>query len=266
MAIDYTIDYQCAPKQALTPDGILDRLKGKARAERVIRLFRQNHDDRPPNQMGFEFSRNTPDGTEETKVINVQDMLDRAAELDPLAHYCEGCPARVLDEAFGCFGRIDYPISRAAEVWLLRQLPMTGEFLAWTLLRQQLADMGVDGNIVNTMRLPDQPFFDEKQILAKQLGEYGVSTNQLFQLLFLAGGAIKPRYAAVLLVVFKAIRRDMEAPELMTLTQSPEDAFERYPFLMTPSADDDQSIRQYKSFFKALWVAWGLNVSLLLDV
>jgi hypothetical protein len=172
----------------------------------------------------------------------------------------------VLPEAFGCFGRIDYPISRAAEVWLLRQLPMTGEFLAWTLLRQQLADMGVDGTLVNTMRLPDQPFFEEQQILAKQLGEYGVSTNQLFQLLFLAGGAIKPGYAAALLVVFKAIRRDLEAPELMTLTQSPEDAFERYPFLMTPTPEDDQSISQYKDFFKALWLAWGLKVPLLLDV
>jgi hypothetical protein len=266
MAIDYTVDYHCAPKQTLTPDGILDRLKGKARAERVIRLFRQNNDDRPPSQMGFEFSRNTLDGAEETKVINVQDMLDRAAELDPLAHQCQGCPALVIEEAFGCFGRIDYPISRAAEVWLLRQLPMTGEFLAWTLLRQQLADMGVDGNLVNTMRLPDQPFFEEPQILAKQLGEYGVSTNQLFQLLFLVGGAIQPRYAAVLLVVFKAIRRDLEAPELMTLTQSPEDALEHYPFLMQPAPEDDASIRQYKGFFRALWLAWGLNVPLLLDV
>jgi hypothetical protein len=266
MAIDYTIDYQCVPKQSLTPDGILDRLKGKARAERVIRLFRQNNDYRPPAQMGFEFSRNTPNGEEETKVINVQDMLDRATELDPLAHYCEGCPARVIEESFGCFGRIDYPISRAAEVWLLRQLPITSEFLSWTLLRQQLADMGVDGAIVNPMRLPDQPFFEEQQILAKQLGEYGVSTNQLFQLLFLAGGAIKPAYAAVLLVVFKAIRRDLEAPELMTLTQSPDDAFGCYPFLMASAPEDDLSISQYKSFFKALWLAWGLNVPLLLDV
>jgi len=71
----------------------------------------------------FEFARNLADGTEETRIILVQEMLDLAAELDPLASYCIVCPANVSGEAFGCCGQISYPISSQAEAWLLDQLP-----------------------------------------------------------------------------------------------------------------------------------------------
>ncbi|MCC6804135.1 MAG: hypothetical protein IT319_14740, partial [Anaerolineae bacterium] len=92
MAIDYVIDYPCAPKEALTTDGIVERLKARERANAVIRLFRENGDQRPPSEMGFEFTRTNADGEEETRVIVVQEMLDSATELDPLAQYCVGCP------------------------------------------------------------------------------------------------------------------------------------------------------------------------------
>ena len=43
--------------------------------------------------MGFEFTRSTPEGVEENRVIVVQDLLDAAEELRPLEHHCLGCPA-----------------------------------------------------------------------------------------------------------------------------------------------------------------------------
>jgi hypothetical protein len=36
--------------------------------------------------------------------------------------------------------------------------------------------------------------------------------------------------------------------------------------LLKPADDDDASITQIKQFFRALYLAWGLNVRLLLDV
>ncbi len=90
MAIDYVIDYRCYPKQELTAEGIQERLKGRARAEAVIDLFRRSGDQRPVSEIGFELARNTPDGPEETRVIMVQDLLDRAETLAPYEHYCEG--------------------------------------------------------------------------------------------------------------------------------------------------------------------------------
>ena len=123
MAIDYVIDYTCVPKQTLTTEGIVERLKARERAGAVIKLFRENGDQRPPSEMGFEFTRTTVEGEEETRVIVVQVMLDLAAQLDPLEQHCAGCPANVSGRPFGCVGAIQYPITAAAERWLLDQLP-----------------------------------------------------------------------------------------------------------------------------------------------
>lgn len=84
MAIDYVVHLTCLPKDTLGVDGILDRLKAAARAREVIQLYRKNGDLRPPAEMGFEFVRSLPNGEEEVAVIMVQDMLDQAAELEPL--------------------------------------------------------------------------------------------------------------------------------------------------------------------------------------
>src|SRR5688572_641387 len=122
MAIDYVIDYPCVPKETLSTGGILERLKARERAGAVIKLFREAGDQRPPSEMGFEFTRTTLQGEEENRVIVVQEMLDLAAELDPLAHYCADCPANIMGVPYGCVGAIEYPISVAAERWLLDQL------------------------------------------------------------------------------------------------------------------------------------------------
>lgn len=265
MAIDFIIDYVCVPKQQLSTEGMLERIKGKARAEAVIKLFRDNGDQRDVSEIGFEFARNTPDGPEETRVIMIQDLLDHAAELTQFESYCTGCPANRTGEAFGCFGQIQYPISGVAEIWLLNRLPNPTEPLPWLLLRQGVEELQSDGTAVNAMRAPGQPFFQEAGVLARGLGEFVVNTNQLFEMLFMVGH-IQPSYAGTLLLFFGAIRRDMEADEILAISRSPEDALEKYPFLLEPEFDDDNSITQIKDFLRALYLAWGLKTRLLLDV
>jgi hypothetical protein len=138
MAIDYVIDLNCIPKEELTTDGIIERLKEEERANTIIALFRQNGDQRPPSEMGFEFTRSTPEGEEERRVIVVQDLLDRAAELQPLAHHCAGCgcPANRAGRPFGCIGFIQYPVTSESETWMLDRLPVPDEPLVWLLLKQ----------------------------------------------------------------------------------------------------------------------------------
>lgn len=265
MAIDYVIDYRCYPKQELTTEGILERIKGRARAEAVIKLFRDNGDNRPVHEIGFELERTTASGENEVKVVMVQNMLDQADELLPYHHYCDGCPANNLGMPFGCIGQIEYPISGKAELWLLNQLPVPTETLPWMLMRQGLREFKASGEAVNSMRAEGQPFFQEKGVLVRQLGEYIVNTNQLFEMLFLLGH-IKPSYGATLLMFFNVIRRDMSADEIMALAPSPEDVIERYPLLLKPDETDDTSTERFKMFLRALYVAWVLNVRLLLDV
>lgn len=264
MSIDYIIDYDCVPKQTLGTDGILERIKGKARAEAVINLFRENGDYRPVEEIGFEFSRTAADGSEEVQVILVQNLLDDAADLDPLAYHCAGCPANRTGQPFGCMGQIEYPITLAAEAWLLSQLPTIDEPLVWLLMRQGIDEFGYAGADVAPLRAADGVYFAERKVLARQLGEFAVTADQVFEMIFLLGD-IQPSHAGVLLLFFNAIPRALEADEIMKISRPSENTRQRYPFLFKHADDDDHCITQFKAFFQALYLAWTLHLPLLVD-
>lgn len=266
MAIDYIIDYDCAPKQALGTPGILDRLKGRDRARTIIQLYRQNGDTRPPSEMGFEMARTAADGSEETQVIVVQHLLDSADELKPLEQHCDGCPANRTGDPFGCMGQISYPISPFGEAWLLNQLPdPPGAPLVWLLLRQGIRDFGYDGARVRALREAGTTHFSEQRTIRREVGEVVIDSDQVFEMTFLLGN-IQPNHAGILLLFFGTISREMEAGDIMRIgAMSPEER-EAIDVLITISADDDDSTGEFKQFLYALYLAWQLNVQLLLDV
>ncbi len=263
MAIDHVIDLDCQPKQTLSTPGLLARLKARDRAETIIKLYRDHGDQRPPSEMGFEMVRRQPDGTEETQVIVVQDMLNDAAPLDDLAHYCEGCPANRLRKPFGCFDHVGYPISQAAELWLLKQLPTPDDPLVFLLLKQTLEDFTFTAETIAQMRTRPGVFFQSKDRFARRFEEFQITTDQIFEMLFLTE-VIQPRHAVALLLFVGAIPRDMDAEGLMALTQEGQE--HEVPFLMQANDSDDESILAFKSFFEAMYVAYRLNVTLSLDV
>jgi hypothetical protein len=263
MGIDHVIDLECVPKQMFTTAGILTRLKARERASTILKLFRDNGDQRPAAEMGFEMVRRMSDGTEETQVVIVQDLLDDAGQLDPVSHHCAGCPANRIGQPFGCFGYINYPISQAAELWLLKQLPNPEEPLAFLLLNQTMRDFALTGKQVMAMRANPGVFFETEERFAKNLEDTQITTDQVFEMLFLSG-TIKPAHAALLLIFFGGIPRDMDANVLMALTQPGSD--HAVPFLAKPEAGDDQSIQALKAFLKALYIAFQLNITLSLDV
>ena len=264
MAIDYIIDYSCTPKETLSTAGILERLKGEERAQAIIQLFRRNGDDRSPSEMGFEFTRSTPEGQEETRVIVVQDLLDEAAELKPLEHHCEGCPANIGERPFGCMGFIQYPISQRAENWLLDQLPVPDEPLVWMLLRQGIQEFEYDGHSVRPLRNADRTYFEEPSVRSRRLGEFTIDANQLFEMIFGVGN-IQPNHGALILLFVHAISREIEAHDIMNIAPAPEDVEKRHPFLFHVNDSDDQTIGELKQFFLALYTSWKLNISLILD-
>ncbi|MBZ0302013.1 MAG: hypothetical protein K8J31_19850, partial [Anaerolineae bacterium] len=184
MAIDYIIGYDCVPKQTLGTEGILERLKGRERAETIIQLYRQHGDDRSPKEMGFEQVRTAADGSEETQIIIVQHLLDAADELIPLESYCEGCPANRTGDPFGCMGRINYPLSPFGEAWLLNQLPEPTDTLVWLLLRQGIQEFNYDGSTVRALRAAGTTHFSEPRTIQRVLGEIDVNSDQVFEMTF----------------------------------------------------------------------------------
>jgi hypothetical protein len=264
MAIDHVIDLDCVPKQTLSTPGLLARIKARNRAEAIIKLFRDHNDQRPPAEMGFEMVRRTPGGAEETQVVMVKDLLDEAAELDPLAVHCVGCPANRAGRSFGCFDFVSYPISQAAELWLLKQLPGPDDPLILLLLRQTLMEYIFKSEEVRRMRESPGVIFASSERFARRVEDMQITNDQVFELLFL-NEVITPAHAALLLLFFGAIPRDMDAQTLMDLTQNA--AGERNaPFLLRPEPSDDETIVALKAFFEALHTAYRLDVSVSLDV
>ena len=113
LAIDYIIELDCPPKRDLTAAGILERLKERQRADQVIEWFRAAADERPPTEMGFEFSQGTPADSGGKQLIVVQDLLDHSAVLDDYADHCLNCPGELLAGRPLRLHRLssDYPIT-----------------------------------------------------------------------------------------------------------------------------------------------------------
>jgi hypothetical protein len=257
----------CAPRVSFGTGGIIDRLKARERARAIIRLFRENGDERPPSEMGFEFTRSLPNGEEETRVVIVQEILDEAAQLDPLAHHCQGCPANATGAPFGCTGFIQYPISAAAERWLLDSLPGIDTPLVWLLLREGVQNLGYDGQAVKGLR-PSPTYFEEQRLMGRDMVEFSFSADQVFEMLFLLGD-IRPAHAGMMLLFFDAIPREVEAPQIAAIMNNTLNGSEKlrdFPFQMVIHRDDDKTVAEVKDFFRALYIAWTLNAPVSLDV
>ena len=258
MAIDYSIQYDCVPRRELGDETILELLKDQERAQMIIGMFRQNGDPRPPSEMGYEFTRTTPEGDEETELIVVQDVLDRVEELTVRAHYCRNCPANRRAQPYGCTGFIQYPISGAGEAWMLNQLPSPQNALVWLLLKQGIDNFMYDGQDIAELRRKGDTYFEDRKSVIRKLGEFDVNSNQLFEMTFTLGD-INPNHAGVLLLFFNAIERELEADGIMSVGQA---TYEQFPFQITSEYTDDKTISELKSFLNALYVAWALKVNL----
>ncbi|MCC6614038.1 MAG: hypothetical protein IT320_11220 [Anaerolineae bacterium] len=266
MAIDYIVDYACAPKQALGSAGILERLKGRARAETIIRLFRENGDERPPSQMGFEFERTAASGENETQVIVVQDLLDQAAELTAYEAACVGCPANIFARPFGCIDSIQYPLTEQSERWMLNRLPDIDQPLLWLLLRQGVQEMGYDGQAVKPLRT-NGVYFESPFVFDRNMQDFTFDSNQMFEMTFLLGH-IQPSHAGILLQFYGAVPRAPEANDILKImnqTMTAEEITTQYPFTMTDDDSDDHTIVELKRFLRAVHRAWQLGVPVIID-
>lgn len=272
MAIDYIIEFDCVPKRALTADGILERLKERARAEEIIQWFRAAGDTREPTQMGFEFSHSRPGDAGDKQLIVVQDLLDHASVLDDYAEHCALCPANRSGQPYGCMGFVQYPITARAETWLLERLPVPDEPLVWLLLRQGIQKLGYDGASVKALREADggvdageRRYFELPIAPERRLGELRVSGDQALEMIFGVGERIIPNHAGILLLFVGAINRDLEAEEIQGISSFDGKIRGRFAFEMIVDAGADDCLQELLAFFQALYVAWTLNVSLYVD-
>lgn len=125
--------------------------------------------------------------------------------------------------------------------------------------------MNYDGSTVRPLRTADTTYFASTETLYRRLGEFAVSSDQLFEMTFLLGD-LYPNHAGVLLLFFEAIDRQLEADRIMAIGKMPKEDRQNFRFLIESAKEDDITTDEIKEFIYALYLSWQLNVRLLLDV
>lgn len=249
MAIDYTLELPCEPKRKLGLEGLSDRL-------RLLEDL-QTELDLTPEQMA-----------------SVREVV---FELRPLAFHCSKCPANHRNREFGCFGRVETPLSEEAEDWILELLPPTlvpteaeskeqrGQVQAAARLVERLKALEITGKTLDQRRpTRKQPEPGPETLVEGRSGvgrSYGklfrrsrLGTSPILELLLLRH-TVSPADAEL---VCRALGIWVEGGE-------GEDGVSEMYFTQPIEGDDDPTVAQLKLFFYALMVACSLEVNVLTE-
>ena len=262
MGVDYVVDLECAPKDALGVQGVVDLLKARHRAEYVRDVLRANGDTRPLTEMTFQTVVLRPEGPVEEEV-SVQSLFDRAAALDPHAAACQGCEARCQPVPFGCVGYVSYPVREATETWLLEQLPADLGSPAGTMLASAFRDFGWDGTFTERLRAQGDTFF-ERRAGGQRRWQTGftVTSDQLWQILF-GLGHLSPAHSMMCALFVGVIPHHTNAEGLAQLSR---DTARIGGHALRYDVDhEDPQIAEVARFLRAMGLAAALGVSLLID-
>lgn len=265
MAIDFVVGVKCAAKSALGQNQLMHLNRTRILARAALAYARADGDRRAESEIEVGFVQNqgsaTPPATQRTTTVG--EMLAQAAPLDAHAAGCGECRAAVNGQPFSCHQRIAYPITEAAEEWLVAQLPRTLDCAAGALLVRGLEEFKWDGAPVAKLRARAGEFFESRVPYGMRWkkGEttVEVSSDQLLQMMFFVGD-LAPTHALMLALFFGAI------PHTTTLSDI-KDAQARSTLLAraTIATQKDQSVEQIAAFLRAAATAAYEDVPLFVD-
>lgn len=220
MGIDYVIDLECAPKEALGIEEIVNLVKAQSRAETVLAMARQNGDNRPPSEITFKVAINR-NGEIETTDVSVQALFDQAAALEGQRGACASCPAnRDRPAGFGCYDSINYPIEPDTEAFLLSRLPDDLSSASGYMFASAMRDFAWDGSPAATMRSQGETFFRARKPLTRKWPELEVTSDQIFHMMFHVGHLQSTH--SMLLCMFFGLVSLTEEEETRANTTSPQ--------------------------------------------
>lgn len=242
MAIDYVLRMPCEVRNAFPEEKLVSMVRQWGIADFAIGKLRQAYPGEDIRTLAekytVEVAVNGPDGTARRTPMTVAQIMSMVSPLGGVRQHCGPCRANVSDRHFGCIAKINYPISRETETWLLARLPDDENNPDLALLFKFLADLQIDGAPVDALRNRDTMFeaktapfrtwgaiFDRRKITSSQI---------LHMLAF--GGAIGPQQAQL-------YTRMLGLGSVLT----------------QPHPKSDQ-VEQFKTFFCGVVMAGRLNV------
>ena len=247
MAIDYVLRMPCEVRKQFAEEALVAMVRQWGIADFAIGKLRQAYPDQDiralAEQHTIEIAVNGADGTARQTPVTVAQIMQMVAPLGAVRQHCGPCRANVSDRHFGCIAKINYPILRETESWLLARLPDDEKDPNLALLLKFLADLKIDGAPVDALRAREK-VFEAKAPAFRTWGEIfdrrKITSSQLLHMLAF-GGMLVPDQAQLYTRMLG----------LDTILR------ERHP----PS---DQ-IEQFKTFFCAIVMAGRLGAPIDVD-
>jgi len=191
MAIEFALQKPCAARRHTPEVKLRTMIRQAAAAEVAIAQFRDKfpHADEETltSKCTVQVAVKRPDGTviqTQVTVGRLQSMIEPLSELDG---ECKGCPANVSGRSFGCVGKVDTPVRKEVEDWLLARLPDDAKDAHLVQLLKHLAELGIDGAPIDEQRARSRMFERKEAAVRKWGGWFGskvqVTSSQLLQML-----------------------------------------------------------------------------------
>lgn len=270
MAITYLIDLSCPVKAHVRTSKMLRLLYQRDRAHEALNKARKRNPQVAAAEVKVLVSLKDSTGKPSLAATNAADVISRFSELDVQSHHCRQCQARVIPQAFGCRGEIEFPISLRAEAWLMGLVHGQASDPTPKMLLSYLASNGIVGHRPKEMRHVPGIFFESNKSLTRRYasGEK-LSIDQVLELLFLTE-KISPRHARFLLGMFDLyegnlpLDGDLNSFSGVRVFEKTADgrAVSRAGVRTESDALDDRSLREIKQFFYAMLMACELDAEL----
>ena len=247
MAIDYVLRMPCDVRKVFAEPKVAALVRQKEIAEFAIRKLREANPGSDIKTLAdncmVEIAVAGPDGTARQMPVTVSQLASMIAPLSDVKDHCKTCRANIADRSFGCIAKVNYPVLRETEAWLLARLPEDENDPDLVLLFKSLTDLEIDGAPVDALRARDKVFEAKAAPFRTCSGTFDrrkITSSQILHMLAF-GGTIGPEQARLYTRMLK-----MES------------------ILSEPHPRTDQ-VEQVKTLFCAVVMTGRLNASIEMD-
>lgn len=276
MGIDILVMLPCDPKRAL---GAGDPDRGGLRLVELLKkrgllqaATARADEDHPVAAMVI-----TVHGGAVPRSFTGAELIAETAPLDEHGETCATCPANGFGQPYGCWAHVPYPISAAAEAWLVSRVEPSDR-VGGKLLLQQLRTGAIDGEPIARLRRGSRAVF-AAEVPATRVLEKGwlrstaINTDHLLHALLGRAPTMIPEHGLLILIWLGAVSIDGRPPaeiddvQVRSLLLSPttmEARFDRTDLVLGPPPGD-QSTAELRILLKFLYVSWIVDAPTWLD-
>jgi hypothetical protein len=256
----------CPPRQALGPH----ELALRAHDRLVCQTLGQGPGGPLPDETPCGWEVRGVDGRLRCEDSTLGAFRARARVLEAHEPACAGCPAAMAGAPFSCIQAISFPISAAAERWLLERIG-SPDTMSATFFRLSVRGMGygADCEVLDEWRRAG--LIEAPEPLRASDGADAPNGDQVLHALLLSGDLDRGRLLGTL-IFLRAIESDLDQgtdaviPLLISLQRGAASAKSppALKFTVPLESDGDRSTDEFRGFLIAAWVCLQAGVPLAL--